>query len=194
MKKCSILLILAMLLFAASAYAQPKLDTFYISVGVDGSVVQGGGSGFNDGEWYVYPSGWINEWFYDHPFDPQRGKVIHIEFDWMTLTPGAVTDITVAINWSTPEWSALGYGSTLPPLPGNDEALYIIRANALHEIGSFPQMQHFSTDFTIWPYNPVWISIDVRGFNFVIENGSIMHDCVLGTEESSWGSIKANFK
>ncbi|MFA4948116.1 MAG: hypothetical protein WC674_06355 [Candidatus Krumholzibacteriia bacterium] len=193
MKKCFIMLVLAMLLFVVSASAQPKTDTFFITVGA-GNVIEGGGSGFNNGEWYVYPSGWINEWFYDHPFDPERGKVIHIEFDWIALDPLAPTNITVAINWSTPEWSGLGYGTTQPPLPGVDELLYIVRATVLAQRGLFPVMQYFSTDFTIWPYNPEWVSIDVMGYNFVISNGSIIHDCVLGTEKSNWGSIKASFK
>jgi hypothetical protein len=193
MKKCALLLILAMLLSAVSASAQVRNDSFYITVGA-GNVLEGGGSGFNDGEWFVYPSLWINEWFYDHPFDPSRGKIIHIEFDWMAYDPACPTNITVAINWSTAEWSALGYGSTQPPLPGVDEALYIMRSNVLYQCGTFPQMQHFSTDFTIWTYNPEWVSVDVRGCNFVIANGVIIHDCVLGTENSSWGSIKANYR
>lgn len=193
MKKCAIMFFLAMLLFAASASSQVRNDNFYVTIGA-GNVLSGGGSGFNDGEWYVYPSMWINQWFYDHPFDPTRGKIIHIEFDWVALDPTCPTDIEVAINWSTPEWSALGYGTTQPPLPGVDEELYIVRASILHECGVFPQVEHFSVDYTIWPYNPEWVSIDVRGCNFVITNGVIIHDCVLGTEKSSWGSIKANYK
>lgn len=193
MKKCSMLLILAMLLFAVSASAQPRNDTFYVTVGA-GNVLDGGGSGFGDGEWYVYPSMWINQWFYDHPFDATRGKIIHLEFDWIALDPACPTDITVAINWSTEAWSLLGYGTTQPPLPGVDEEMYIMRSTILHECGIFPQVQHVSMDYTIWPYNPEWVSIDVRGCNFVITNGSIFHDCVLGTEQSSWGAIKANFK
>ena len=193
MKKCSIMLVLAMLLFAVSASAQPRLDTFFITVGA-GNVIEGGGSGFNNGEWYVYPSTWINQWFYDHPFDPNRGKIIHIDFDWIALDPTCPTTITVAVNWSTPAWSALGYGSTLPPLPGVDEEMFIGRSTVLYECGTFPQMRHFSKDFTIWPYNPEWVSIDVRGCNFVITSGSIFHDCVLGTEKTSWGSIKENYR
>lgn len=193
MKKCSIMLVLAMLLFAVSASAQVRYDNFYVTIGA-GNVLAGGGSGFNDGTWYVYPSMWINQWFYDHPYDPTRGKIIHIEFDWVAMDPACTTSIKVAINWSTPEWSALGYGPTQPPLPGFDEELYIERATALYQCGVFPQVQHFSTDFTIWPYNPEWVSIDVQGCNFIISNGSIVHDCVLGTEKTNWGSLKANFR
>lgn len=193
MKKCVIMLVLAMLLFAVSASAQARYDTFFATVGA-GNVLQGGGTGFNDGTWYVYPSMWINQWFYDHPFDPTRGKIIHLEFDWTALDPLCPTNMTVAINWSTGAWSALGYGTTQPPLPGVDEALYIERATVLYQCGNFPLTQHFVLDYTIWPYNPEWVSIDIQGCNFVISNGSIIHDCVLGTEKSSWGAIKASFK
>jgi hypothetical protein len=193
MKKCFIMIVLAMLCFAVSASAQPRVDNFYIMIGAGGDVLQGGGSGFGGGEWYVYPSGWINQWFYDHPFDPDRGKMINISFDWVALDPLAPTWLEVAINWSTPAWSSLGYGASLPPIPGWDENLYILRSTQVSQAGLFPQMQHFSRDFTIWPYNPEWVSIDVMGYNFVISNGSIIHDCVLGTEKSNWGEIKAKF-
>jgi hypothetical protein len=193
MKKCAIMLVLAALLFAVSASAQPRYDTFFVTVGA-GNVLQGGGTGFNDGMWYVYPSMWINQWFYDHPFDPLRGKIIHVEFDWTALDPLCPTNMTVAINWSTGAWSALGYGTSQPPLPGVDEGLYIGRETVLYRCGNFPQTQHFSMDYTILSYNPEWVSIDVMGCNFVITNGSIIHDCVLGVEKSSWGSIKASYK
>ncbi len=192
MKKCAIILVLAMLAFAVSASAQVRNDSFYITVGA-GNVLAGGGTGFNGGEWYVYPSMWINQWFYDHPFDAMRGKIIHIEFDWVANDPTCPVNITVALNWSTPEWSALGNGSALPPLPGVDEELYIERSDILYFCGSAPQIQHFSRDFTIYPYNPEWVSVDVRGCNFIITNGVIIHDCVLGTENTSWGEIKAKF-
>jgi hypothetical protein len=182
-----------MLLFAVSASAQVRTDNFYVTIGA-GNVLAGGGSGFNFGEWYVYPSMWINQWFYDHEFDENRGKIIHIEFDWTALDPLCPTNMTVAINWSTPEWSALGFGTLQPPLPGVDEGLYIGRTTVLYQCGNFPQTQHFSMDYTIWPYNPEWVSVDVMGCNFVITNGSIIHDCVLGTEKTSWGSIKASYK
>lgn len=193
MKKCAIMVVLAMLLFAVSASAEPRDDTFYITVGA-GNVLDGGGSGFNLGEWYVYPSMWINQWFYDHPFDPNRGKIIHIEFDWTALDPLCPTNLTVAINWSTPAWSALGYGDAQPPLPDVDEEMMIERETVLYECGNFPLVQQFSMDYTIEDYNPEWVSIDVMGCNFVITNGTLFHDCVVGTEKSSWGSIKANFK
>jgi hypothetical protein len=193
MKKAAILLVLALLLFSIPAYSQPRQDSFYVTIGA-GTVLSGGGTGFAGGEWYVYPSLWINEWFYDHPFDPTKGKIIHVEFDWVAYDPVCPTNMTVAINWSTPEWSELGYGDAQPPLPGVDEAAYIVRSQILYMCGNYAQVQHFAHDFIIWPYNPEWVSIDVRGCNFIISNGMMMHDCTIGTKESSWGSIKESFK
>jgi hypothetical protein len=191
-KKTAIAL-LGLLLFAVPASAQQTVDHFFVSIGA-GTVLEGGGSGFNCGEWYVYPSMWINEWFYDHPFDPSRSKIIHIEFDWVAYDPACTTDITVAVNWSTPEWSACGYGTSQPPLPGTDENLYIIRRELLNWCGTACEVRHFSTDYVIYQYNPEWVSIDVRGCNFVITGGTISHECVVGTEKTSWSGIKANFR
>ena len=193
MKKYAILLVLGVLFFSVPVFSQAKLDNFWITVGPGGNF-GGGGSGYGDATWYLYPSGWINEWFYDHPFDPNRGKTIHIEFDYASPEPGIPTQITVAVNWSTPEWSQLGHGDQLPPVPGYDEQLYINRSTIMQLNGSFPTLQHFVYDFTIWSYNPEWVSIDVRGSNFVVTNGMMLHDCVVGTKNSSWGSIKANFR
>jgi hypothetical protein len=193
MRKFAILVCIGLLLASAPVCAQGITDNFYITVGA-GNVIAGGGSGFGDGEWYVYPSMWINQWFYDHPFDPARSKIIHVEFDWVAYDPACPVNLTVALNWSTPDWSALGYGDTEPPLPGVDEELYIHRGQMLYECGDFPQTQHFATDFIIYCYNPEWVSIDVRGCNFIITNGVLVHECVIGTEETSWGGIKASFK
>jgi hypothetical protein len=191
MKKCVIMLVLALLMFAVPASSQPILDTFYITVGPGGNIIAGGGTGFGNGEWYVYPSRWINEWFYDHQFDPLKGKEYTIEFDWVSLEPGLPTHIEVAFNWSTPEWSQLGFSR--PPTEPAEE-LYILRHSFMLKDGYFPTVQHFVYTYYVWPYNPEWISIDVRGSNFAVTNGMLLHECMIGTEESSWGSIKADFK
>lgn len=192
MRRYAILVFVGLLLLAVPAFSQQVLDNFYVTIGA-GTVVDGGGTGFNGGEWYVYPSMWINEWFYDHPYDPTRGKIIHVEFDWVAMDPLCTTDIEVAVNWSTPEWSALGFGTAQPPLPGIDESLYIVRQSMLDFCGTAAQVQHFVFDYVIWDYNPEWVSIDVRGCNFVITNGMLLHECAVGTEDSSWGAIKSLF-
>lgn len=194
MKKLAILFTAAIILLnAAPAMSQQIVDNFYVTVG-SGIVVDGGGTGFNGGEWYVYPSNWINQWFYDHPFDETRGKIIHVEFEWSAMDPTCTTDITVAINWSTPEWSALGYGEAEPPLPGVDEEMYIERRTILDVCEIVTDIRHVVFDYIIWAYNPEWVSIDVMGCNFIIENGMLVHECAVGTEDTSWGAIKAIYK
>lgn len=194
MKKIAIFFSLALLLFlSAPAFSQSTMDQFYVTVG-SGIVLEGGGTGYNNGFWYVYPSMWINQWFYDHPFDPMRGKIIHIEFDWMAYDPSCMSDITVAVNWSTPEWSYLGYGENLPPLPGElpgPEEMYIVRETFVDYCGMATEWQHVVFDYIIPDYNPEWVSIDVMGCNFKILEGVIIHECAVGNEESSWGAIKA---
>jgi hypothetical protein len=195
MRKTAILLAIVLIAsFAAPAMSQGITDNFWFRMGNDGTYT-GGGSGYMDGTWYEYPSGWINVWFYDHPLDFTRGKIIVVEFDWVTLDPTYGSVITVAINWSTPAWSDLGYGDQYPPLPDmGDEYLYIERFTILDEQGYFPEPQHFVYDFIIYEYNPEWVSIDVMGENFEILNGVIYHECAVGTEESTWGAIKAIYE
>ncbi len=182
------------MLFSVPVMSQEITDNFYVRVGA-GTVLAGGGSGYNGGEWYVYQSMWINQWFYDHPFDDTRGKIVHVEFDWISVDPECTVDINVAINWSTPEWSELGYGETLPPLPGElpsgVEEDYIVRLLVLDVCEFVTEVQHFEYDYIIWDYNPEWVSIDVRGCNFDITNGVIVHECAMGTEDASWGAIKS---
>ncbi len=194
MKKSAIFIALGLLLtLSAPVMSQQITDNFYVTIG-SGTVLDGGGSGFNGGEWYVYPSMWINQWFYDHLFDDTRGKIIHVEFDWISVDPACSVDIEVAINWSTPAWSDLGYGNTLPPipgeLPGGVEETYIERLTVLDVCGTYNELQHFEYDYVITDYNPEWVSIDVRGCNFEITNGVLVHECAMGADNSSWGAIK----
>jgi hypothetical protein len=198
MRKLSFIICFLIAIFVvADLQAEPIEDTFFISVDTSGEVVGGGGSGFNGGMWYLYPSGWINEWFYDHPFDPERGKIIHIEFDVVALDPGVNSLLYFAVNWSTPEWSGLGYGETTPPTPdlvGPDESLYIMRETLLNICPVPGEITHYVFDFTVWDYNPEWVSIDVDGENFEILNGFISHDCVVDTETESWGAVKSMYR
>jgi hypothetical protein len=151
--------------------------------------------------WYIYPeSGWINEWFYNDPFDPSRGKIIHVEFDIVIYERGVYSGVCVAINWSTPEWSALGYGDSTSPLPdlvGQDECVYIKRV-VLANICPVPgELTHYVLDQIVYDYNPEWVSIDVMGENFEIINGVIEHECVdkeTGTENDAGDSVKSLYK
>jgi hypothetical protein len=175
--------VLALLALAgAQALAAPRTDNFNISVAPDGSVLSGGGSGFDNGTWFEYPdTGWLNQWFYDHPFDPSRWKEIHIEFDAAALTPGAAGSLDFAVNWSTPDWNAVPGHETTPPIPGFPgffEGIHIERFIFLDADQPDPMPIHYTFDYIISGYNPEWVSIDVRGFNFEITNGVIIHDCV----------------
>ena len=81
MRKTAIALVLGLLLLgAAPVSAQQVVDDFFVTVG-SGIVLEGGGSGYENGPWCVYPSNRINQWFYDHPCGWERGKISHVECD-----------------------------------------------------------------------------------------------------------------
>ncbi|MEK7775683.1 MAG: dockerin type I repeat-containing protein [Candidatus Zixiibacteriota bacterium] len=156
----------------------PIQNTFQVQIDPNGQFAGGGGSDAYGQGWYTYPSQWINVWFYDHPYDDQRYKKIHIEFDLAPFLPGIPSQIEVAVNWSTAAWSLTGNPPAdprRPPLPGEDEALYISRTTLF--AGTDPS-GHWVYDFEIPDYNPEWVSIDVRGFNFSIPGGVITHECL----------------
>jgi hypothetical protein len=148
----------------------------------------GGGSGYPgdpEGLWYFYENtGWMNEWFYDHPYDPERMKTIHIEFDVMSWDGATSGLLRLTANWSTPEWSLVGNPEPdprvppLPPLTPAEEDLYIMRGEPI-VIDVVPTVTHYVIDYEIPDYNPEWVSIDVWGNNFVIPGGMgiITHDC-----------------
>ena len=157
----------------------PITDWFAVGINPDGTFNWGGGSGYNNGEWYYYPdTGWWNQWFYDHPFDPERDKVIYIVIDLVELEPDLPSYIEFAVNYSMPEWSELGHGEDYPPIPGAPgfiEELHIVRDTLLEGevIEDFYEFRYVIRD-----YNPEWVSIDVRGYNFWIGDGHITHECV----------------
>jgi hypothetical protein len=157
----------------------PIQDNYDVAIDPNGQFANGGSpTAYGDG-WYTYPSGWINIWFYDHPFDTSRYKKIHIEFDVVPLVPGLPSQVVVASNWSTDIWSLTGNppGPRRPPLPGEDEALYIGRDILHQDPGPVITPGHFVFDTVISNYNPEWVSIDVRGRNFRII-GLIVHECL----------------
>ena len=142
----------------------------------DGVLIAGGGSGYGDGEWYEYPLyEWWNQWYYDHPLDNTRSKVVNLHLDVISANGGM---LEVAINWATPEWLP---GNPAPPLPGyypaGDEDLIIGRDIVYVNPG-----QPEAVDIRwVWPdYNPEWISIDIRdvsGTGYFDIAGEICHEC-----------------
>ena len=152
----------------------------FIATMLGGHVVLGGGSGYGDGTWYSYPLyGWYNQWYYDHPFDPDRRKTVSLQFDVDAAIPGGYLE--VAVNWSMPTWPS---GQSQPPLPnllppGSEDELVgreIVYTNSgVSETG-------VHVDFEIVEYNPEWVSIDIRDLSgspgaFEI-SGTIVHDCL----------------
>jgi hypothetical protein len=210
MKRIAIVFALLLLVAAPAAHSQMITDQFNATIDEDGNVM-GGGTGYYAGgdwvdyePWYPYPSGWINQWFYDHPFDPLRGKIIHIEITVSFPDPSQPSGLVFAVNWSTPEWSNLGYGDTWPPIPEYpgapfDEELYIRRVpfiGAWNEPDENVEPGPYVWNFIIYEYNPEWVSIDIQGYNVEIV-GTIEHECVdkqFGTEESSWGAVKSMYR
>lgn len=178
-------------------------DTFNGTMGLGGEFT-GGGSGYpypgrpNQGTWYEYPSGWVNEWFWDGVFDPERVKEVLLQLSIFGAPPGNnpggpndyyFESIEIALNWTTPEWSAQGLGR--PPLPSDfedDPSLepqYIGRLTLQPELTVQPGT--YPSDIVVgsltWrgllpiDYNPEWVSIDVRGYYFRVE-GTLCHSCV----------------
>ncbi len=157
----------------------PQINNFNISVDPAGMFMGGAGTGAYGQGWYFYPSNWWNIWFYDEPLRLSASKHIHIDFIMNPVVPPLPSMITVAINWSTDAWSQTGNppGDRRPPLPGEDEAAFIGRS--IIYTGPVNPGQQFAWDGPIPAnYCPEWVSVDVQGFNFMIENGTIVHHCL----------------
>ena len=177
--------VLALVLAAGTAIAEPKVDDFFVQVGEDGHVIAGGGSGgsgYADGTWYEYPNTqWWNEWFYDDPPDPDRWKEISLMFTINPLDPSQGSYAEVTYNWSTLAYPESGPGGAppLPPLDPLEEEDWIVRAEPYIYAWDVPVGGEDITDGIIIPdYNPEWISIDIRGYNFEIIGGTLWHECV----------------
>jgi len=202
--KCCFLLATLAVLVAVPALAQPIEDAFWVIVSpYPPELFEGGGSGYGEGTWYFYENtDWWNEWFYDHPFDLERSKEVHITYDVRLMDPGLGGFLVFALNWSTQWWSEVGNPAgedrlpPLPPMSPEDEELAIVRHILFQDDTITPEIQHFDFSFIIEDYNPEWVSIDVWGWNFEITGGYISHECLPPTavDESTWGGIKALYR
>jgi hypothetical protein len=189
MKSLKLICVVAGLIVAFAivpASGVPKYDTFSHQIGTGNDPIGGGGgSGWQDAAgqlWFEYPQGddpsWWNQWFYNDPYDPDRWKIITLTFTANQLDPGLPAYGEVTINWSTPPWSP---NPDAPPMFDVDTQGVVL-------VGRLPS-QTFSiegggtykfelTDYVLpIPYNPEWVSIDIRGENFVI-TGDLTHECV----------------
>jgi hypothetical protein len=169
----------------------PITNQFSITIDSQGVPVGGGGTGeFSDplfpsdyNGWYYYPyTEWWNIWFYDHPYDPDSYKVITISFNVSSFNPSSGSYLDFAVNWSAPAWSMIT-GVEQPPIPslvGLNESQYIFRPTLQLWEGTIePGQYQFS--YIIPDYCPEWVSIDVRGYNFSVTQGTIVHECLSGT-------------
>jgi len=148
-------------------------NPFNIIIDPMGNFAGGGGGGAYGSGWYFYPmEAWWNIWFYDHPLDLDRRKIGRIEFDIFPMDPGMPQSFELAVNWSTDLWTIEGR----PPLPGDDELLFIGRKTLIGFQGEIIP-GHYVLNYVIPDYNPEWVSVDVRGFNFQIPTGIITHIC-----------------
>ena len=190
---CAVLVALC----AAPAFAQP-IDSFF-DVYMEGDaynwnqLVAGGGSGWNGddlGPWYSYPQttaiqddrGYIeypptywNQWYYGGNYDPTRYKVVDLSFDYKRISPEDQGFFFIVINWSTPQWVDPDPLIPSPPLVDQEEGVvYIERSYPVLNQPIFNDvLMHYSMQDFIIPsgYNPEWVSIDVRGYNFEITDG-----------------------
>ncbi len=133
-------------------------------------------------QWYDYPNfDWTNVWFYDHPIAPDRRKI----FDGMMMleprNPGEISSVEIVWNWSTPQWP--GWPEIdRPPLPGDvpDDATEIMMIGRSDFLFTYYDNINIPipipVPYEILMYNPEWISIDIRGSNFIL-NGNFQHIC-----------------
>ena len=183
-----VLVILVIAVLVASAAAQPKNDTFWVELGPDNSVIAGGGTGWSatggDGQWIYYPdTDWWNEWFYDDPPDWNRKKVITYDLTIVSgPTPGSKVD--VALNWSNMDFQPTGEGGP-PPDSFHEEW---IEREVIFSSTDFLGLERVIGEHTIPDYNPEWVSIDVRFYNYNQQvefpeplsiQGNITHECII---------------
>jgi len=177
MKVCNfsvaVVVVAALLCVADAAWALQSED-FWIAF--DPGFAGGGGSGFEDGTWFYYPNtDWWNQWFYDDPFDETRWKVIT---GWVYVTPLSGENwVTITLNWSSPAWSPNPDMPPIPPLTPEEEADWVVRPQQPLFDGWVEVPLEIPIYEEILEYNPEWVSIDVMGFNVIVE-GEIRHVCI----------------
>jgi len=146
-------------------YEPPRCNRFNVYFNSMGFPTDSGSTNYYGEGWYRYEY-WSNIWFYDNPFTYERPKHIWLQFN--INQAGPMPTAQFAINWSTPAWDSLEMGR--PPLPGENEMLYIGRQ--VFPVHPGPNTIDYSLS-----YNPEWVSIDFVATDVLI-NGWIWHECV----------------
>jgi hypothetical protein len=169
------IVLLALVFSAGPAWADRSRDQFDAVIDETGSVTDA-----PDGPeslWFYYENtDWWNVWFYDHPFEWDWDKYIRV-WVWVEPSGPAPNWIQITANWSTPAWPPGLMDPPLPPLTPAEEDEYIFRPPYEEITGPGYYVFEFRvSDFFEPPYNPEWVSVDVRGQNVIII-GWIEHIC-----------------
>ena len=178
--------VVLLLALALPASAEKIDESFFVQMESDNTVVvaESGGTGWNGGEWFPYPYAtgetWWNQWFYDHPPDPTRYKVM--TYDIEISGEGEIPFAEVALNWST-----LAFPETGPdgPPPMAEDEQFIGREIIFSGSLSWGTTMTIQGEFAIpVPYNPEWVSIDIRtaeqdeGMGMLYAQGTLTHECL----------------
>jgi len=119
----------AITVIVGAAAADPVLDDFAVQMDGQNGFIDGGGSGWNDGDWVYYPdTGWWNQWFYNDPPDPDRWKEVFYEIVIKPMEPDPYAILEVVINCSTMEYPGGTGDPPIPPFSPGEEALFIDRS------------------------------------------------------------------
>jgi len=152
--------------------APPLMNTFNITVDPIGNFMGGGGGGAYGMGVFLPDGNWWNIWFYDHPFAPSdarralsnstcsRSLRADVPRPGRELVDRSVVDRAAATRQRAADSAC-------------DELRYIGRDSLI----TIMQPGHYRLPYVIPMYNPEWVSVDVRGNNFMIENGTIIHEC-----------------
>ncbi len=129
---------------------------------------------YGNGSWYYYPSSdQYALWYYNQPYDVDRTGNVELYFSAM-IFDGPTADLDFALGWSTDQWSIdQPPNDSMPPLPGENEALYIDR-EVIYS-GEFVFEDQWAR-VTVPDYNPEWIAIIVSGSNFQLD-GTMTYEC-----------------
>jgi len=182
MKRVFLLSLVVVLLSVVSANAVVREGTFNASVDSQGVVVGGGGS---EGPWYYYENtNWWNVWFYNDPFKPDPAyKIVDLKVHIDPIIWTAPSNFRITLNWSTPAWSPNDQSPPLPPLTPDEEKLYVGRDTVgsytwfVYDVTGKPFDLQLDRYILPVPYNPEWVSVDIRGTNIQVD-GWIRHECV----------------
>lgn len=163
-----------------------QCDAFSIALSNTNTPLAGYGTGYDDGSgpWYEYPQGldpsWWNQWYYDHPPDDTRWKIIDYLF-FISPEVGVPGDyyVEIALNWSTLDYEVGPNG--IPPMAGQEQ--FIVREVIFADF--LTSDLELTDTFVVSEFNPEWVSVDVRvrpdihvNPGMLIIEGDLCHQCV----------------